>query len=261
MDGPRAKFLLTGLCACARCGARYEEGYTQRGKRASETGERSKRLSYACGGSIRRGRHACALGEVPKDDLEQAVIEAAIAFYKRYHGKAGRARLVEAAAGGMVLKRKDAERQREQARKAVAKIDASIRTLLDNLTAANRAHVDRRIVELEREHDAAIAELERLDHMALDDRESACAADRAAEFLASLESALTEAPLDRRVTAIRRCVKRAVVDSDRRSVAIEFWTVPTDLGRCEPNATELVTVSLAARAERARPRGKANAKS
>lgn len=257
--GPRAKFLLTGLCACARCGARYE-GYTQRGKMASETGERSKRLSYACGGSIRRGKHVCALGEVPQDHLQQAVIEAAIAFYKRYDGKAGRARLVEAATDGLVLKQQEAERQREQARKSLAKTEGAIRALLDNLTSANRAHVDQRIVELEREREAAVAELERLDRMALDDVEAAAAADRAAAFIGSLESAPTEAPLDQRVTAIRRCVKRAVVDSDRRSVAIEFWTVPTNLGRCEPNATELVTASLAVRHERGDRKRKAGAR-
>lgn len=240
--GPRAKFLLSGLCVCSRCGARYE-GYTQRRKQRGEGGELSKRFTYACGASIRRGRSVCSLGEVPKDDLERVVIDAAAAFYKeRYGGKGGAQRLGEAAAGGVVLRRDEAKKLRAHAERDLARIDGAIRTLLDNLTARNREHVDRRIAALEAGRQEAQDRVERIARQALDERETRRVAESAAEFLATLPHRLTNGPLERRVAAVRRCVRRVVVDSEKRTADIEMWTVPAESGRCEAREWEAVRV-------------------
>lgn len=247
--GPRAKFMLSGLCACVRCGSRYE-GYTLRGKAVDENGKREKTLYYACGGSIRRGRHTCALGAVPRDELESAVVEATLAFYARYEGAAGERRLLEAASGGLLLKQREASRQREQAERAGAKIDETIRKLLDNLTPTNRAHVDRRIRELDTERADLESRVTSLSRQEVTEAEAQRAASRAAEFLDGLPRRLRQAELADRMTTVRRCVERVVIDSENRLARVAIWTVPTDLGRCDPAKSEEVEVAIGDAAKR-----------
>ncbi len=67
--GPRAKFLLSGLGRCSRCGNRYQ-GYTRYPRplrQESPNGTRRKTLHYACGGYIRQGRATCR----PRRDEER----------------------------------------------------------------------------------------------------------------------------------------------------------------------------------------------
>ncbi len=73
--GSRAKFLLSGLITCSRCGARYE-GLTMRFRKR---GQVVVKLFYSCGSYIRRGRKVCAEGRVERDELERVVVEAVVA--------------------------------------------------------------------------------------------------------------------------------------------------------------------------------------
>jgi hypothetical protein len=94
--GPRARFLLSGLVVCSRCGSRYE-GRIDYGRRPkSEREERTRRYIYGCGGYIRHGRSHCTLGPVRQDLLEEAIIKALLEFYRQYRGRSGRAKIADA---------------------------------------------------------------------------------------------------------------------------------------------------------------------
>lgn len=74
LRGPRAKFLLSGLITCSRCGARYE-GRTER---FQDRGQAIVRLFYVCGNFLRRGRKVCEQRRVECDVLERAVLDAVV---------------------------------------------------------------------------------------------------------------------------------------------------------------------------------------
>src|SRR6185436_17016421 len=70
--GQRARFLLSGLVQCARCGGRYEGCRRTKGKPRKD-GSRIRNFYYGCGSYIRRGKTACRFGPVDQAALETAV--------------------------------------------------------------------------------------------------------------------------------------------------------------------------------------------
>ncbi|HEV7297920.1 MAG TPA: recombinase family protein [Tepidisphaeraceae bacterium] len=146
VTGPKAKFLLSGLITCGRCGGRYE-GITQRLRTKDLHGNTNKSYFYACGNAIRRGPGVCTFGQVSRDGLERAVVAAVVRFYdERYGGSLAKIRRAIEAMLGEDRTRAAATQGELSLR--LAKVEGTVRNLLDNITAANRAMVDRRLVEL-----------------------------------------------------------------------------------------------------------------
>ena len=72
----------------------------------------------------------------------------------------------------------------------LSRLDRTTRNLLDNITAANRELVDRRLAELDEKRKHLEAELESLEHNALTEAEVAETVRQTARFAASLGSTL-----------------------------------------------------------------------
>ena len=126
----------------------------------------------------------------------------------------------------------------------LSRLDRTTRNLLDNITAANRELVDRRLAELDEKRKHLEAELESLEHNALTEAEVAETVRQTARFAASLGSTLRQGPLAERQAAERRCVKRIAVDADDRRLRIDLHILPGGLDGPGPGSTETVTVTF-----------------
>lgn len=94
--GVRARFLLSGVCSCSRCGRRYEG--LARMPKSGEDWTGGKRDFYVCGGYLRQGAKVCRLGEVPLGALERCVVDAMVAHLSQFRGPIGADQLAKAAA-------------------------------------------------------------------------------------------------------------------------------------------------------------------
>ena len=93
--GPKAKFLLSGLVDCARCGCRYE-GRTRYGRKLRADGSKARSFEYACGGYVRHGRSVCTVGSIAQLALEESVVRAVVAHYSGFRGEDARERIAAA---------------------------------------------------------------------------------------------------------------------------------------------------------------------
>jgi DNA invertase Pin-like site-specific DNA recombinase len=253
--GPKARFLLSGLCSCAKCSSRYE-GYTERGKKNAD-GSRPKRHYYACGAAIRRGPSVCRLGLVAQEIMEHAITEAVVRHYSNFTGRGGRPRLERAIQG--TLGEKDADVRAERARVAarLERVESSIRNLLDNITSTNRALADERLAQLGKERDALKVRQQELERLHMTQSEVKKVAAETSRFLAALAQTLNDCELDQRQAAIRRCVKRVWVDHERQSVTLEILAVPALTWRTDGAVT--LALKLGLRPKTTSPRSRTRA--
>jgi DNA invertase Pin-like site-specific DNA recombinase len=242
VSGPRARFLLSKLVTCAKCGSRYE-GYTMRGAKRLADGGLAKRYFYACGGYIRRGPSVCSLGAVPQEQFEEAVIESVVGYYARYQGEEGRTLLARAIREQLGMEEDEVGRSRERLAKELERVERATRRLLDNITPATRAAVERRLSELEEERAEVAGRLESLEQLALSKAELRELVEETGVFLAGLEVALREGPLERRQGALRRCVQSVAYSHDGRNAGIELRVVPGLAGLSVQVLTESMRTS------------------
>ncbi len=241
--GPRARFLLSGLCTCAKCGSRYE-GYTQRAKTRNDDGSLRKSFYYACGGYIRHGRSVCQLGEVPQEALEQAVSKALLKFYEPYVGARGKTMLAHAIQEHLGGQADGANEAKAKLEKQKAKLDRTVRNLLDNITATNRAQVDKRLPELEEERTKIEEKIERLNQQALSSAEVQELLADTSRFIGQLEAQLRDGRLEERQAALRRCVERIEVSKANEQAQIEVRVLPVVAGGAEASRTETITSAI-----------------
>lgn len=241
--GIRARFLLSGLCSCTKCSSRYE-GYANRGPARRRDAGRAKRYYYACGAAIRRGPSVCRLGMVRQESLEDAVKTAVVEYYKRFDGKAGPKRLEEVARASLGDKHARVQHERDTLTKRLAKVEVTLRNLLDNITSVNRALVDERVVELSKERDALRARVEEVDRLTLSQGELRQVVAEARRFLSTLVATLESDDLESRQAAIRRCVRRVWIDHEGSTAQIEVLTLPALSWRADGAAVEMVRAAL-----------------
>jgi hypothetical protein len=94
VTGRRARYLLSGLVECARCGGRYEGVRRTKGKRRKD-GSPVQTFYYGCGNYVRKGSAACRFGPVAQERLEQRVVAVVLEHFAQYRGEAGRKRIAE----------------------------------------------------------------------------------------------------------------------------------------------------------------------
>lgn len=248
--GPRAKFLLSGLISCSRCGSRYE-GYTRRATRRDENGQRIKTLHYACGGYIRHGRATCTLGAVDRDQLEDAVIAAMLDAYAPFRGSDAKARVADAIKERLGADRAAGNKQRRKYESQLRKLESTMRNLIDSLTPVNKAHVDRRLAELESQRQQLELKLQSLQQQVLSEHQADLLVREARSFARGLPATLSGEDLDERRAAVRRCVEGIEIDLERDRATVTLRTLPADLGADDDAPAIEVVVPL-----RRRPRGR-----
>jgi DNA invertase Pin-like site-specific DNA recombinase len=241
--GSRARFLLSGLCSCVRCGSRYE-GYTTRSPKTKADGTRNKWHTYSCGAAIRRGPSVCRFGSVPQAVLEPAVVDAVLGYYKGFAGATGRKNLERVARGTLGDQHDSVQRERSTIAKRLEKIGSTIQNLLDNITPANRLLVDERLGQLGKERDALSARSGELGSLSLSEQEIRNVVAETHGFLGSLTETLRADDLGRSQAAMRRCVQRVWVDFEQGTARIEVFKLPAVTWRPECAAAEVVHLTL-----------------
>jgi len=249
--GPKARFVLSGLCQCVRCGSRYE-GHGSPSGTKSASGPRRKEWSYACGGYIRHGRSTCQRGAIAQAPLEKSVIESVRAFYKRFDGEAGRKAL--AAEIDRLLLGESAGRADTKAKlaKRIERIDRATRNLLDNLSPATKELGERRLVELECERAECARELTVHESLTATRREARAMADEAARYIEGMLATLdawtttsaTSANTEAITASLRRCVHAITIDVASATASIELRTLPVLASGPAFQTTESVTITL-----------------
>ncbi len=240
--GPRARFLLSRLVTCAKCGSRYE-GFTQRA-RPGKNGQVTKTFYYACGGYIRRGKSVCGLNAVPQEHLEEAVIEAVLDHYARYAGEAGRRLLAREVRSLLGLEDDQVGESQKAVRAELAKIESTTRRLIDNVTPGTRAVAERRLKELEAERTRLTAKLESLERLGMSKAEVADLIEDTTAFISKLEPTLRDGPLEQRQVAMRRCVQRVDLDQPGGAVVLRISNVPIASQSDKPSCSAQIAIRL-----------------
>lgn len=223
--GPRSKFLLSKLVACAKCGSRYE-GFTQRSRSKDENGECRKSLFYACGGYIRRGKSVCQLGQVPMADLDGAVISAVLEYYERYEGIRGQAAIAAEVEGAVGIESVELKDRQAQLDKEARRIEAVERRLIDNLTPGTRDALERRLAELAADRVALDRDIEKLKQVQLSASGIKALVAEARAFVSRSATLLQSGGLSSRRVAIQRCVERVQYDQGKQSAIVQVRVVP-----------------------------------
>jgi len=227
---PKARFLLSGLCRCARCGSRYEGHGAPSGPRTA-TGKRDKVWSYACGGYIRHGRSTCQRGGVPQHALERLVVDAVRDYYRRFRGEAGHKALSTEVDRLLLGEGAVSADAKAKLTKRVERIDRSVRNLLDNLSPATKEIGERRLLELERERAECIREIAAVDSLGATRREAKAMADEAHAYIAAMVDALdgwsgTHDRTESITTALRRCIHDLRINAANGTAAVHLRTLP-----------------------------------
>lgn len=176
--------------------------------------------------------------------FEAAVVQAALEFYKRYSENDGRLALVDAMSRGVGAEREQVQRQRLHLQDRSERLDRTVVNLLDNLTAVNRDLVDRRISDIKREKATLEADLESLNRKAVSKRELRGIIEEAWQFVSTLGSTLSDAPMPLRQAALRRCIDTIIVDRERSTAVVRLRAVPLVLGGPQTDRVEAIEVTL-----------------
>ena len=223
--GQRARYLLTGLVVCGRCGGRYEGCVRRKGKPRKD-GSLVKTHYYGCGSYIRQGRPACVFGPVKQGLLEEAVVEAVVKFYKeRYEGDRGRRRLRDAIRDGVGSESVEVDGAKERVQQERAGIEDKVTKLLDNITSTNRDFVDRRLQELGRQRESLAQRGQELDELLLGRVEESEVYTGVRAFLGTLEGVLHDGTPEQRIVAIRKCMVQVVVEEKDSPIRIQLHDV------------------------------------
>ncbi len=189
-------------------------------------GSRTKTRSYACGGYVTKGKTVCDQNPIGQAQLETRVIETVLKFYAAYRAEGGKeclARVVQKHLGAQV---QDFQAARQRALGEVRRLKSVSDTLLDNITPANRPHVDERLQELTQERRALELRLEELERLACSQCEISTVTDEAFEFLSGLQSVLQNGVAQAKLSALRQCLERVVIDKPGGVIRLHIRELP-----------------------------------
>jgi DNA invertase Pin-like site-specific DNA recombinase len=224
-NGQRCRFILSGLLKCALCGNRYQGVTREKGKKRLD-GTKVKNYYYGCGGYITKGTSVCRMNAIPKEVLESKVIETVLCFYKPYLEKDGRQKLAEAVKAQTGIEKEDIVSARQRAQTELENITKTINNLLDNLTEANREHIDKRLNDLTTKKQQIEARLEELERLSLSQAEIDTIVTDGMRFLAGLDFTLNNGLPEEKLTALRRCIEKIHINKPAKKATLAIRLVP-----------------------------------
>lgn len=209
--GARARFLLSGLVHCGRCGGKYQGVSRTKGKRRND-GTKVKTRHYGCGSYIAKGLTACTFGSIGQQKLEQQVIEEVLTFYReRYAGPDGMKNLAAVVRDRLGHEAADLAAARKRLKSDRAQLDAVIAALLDNMTPTTRDLAEERLTELRRQRTLLETRAAELERLSLGEAEVRDTVHDLGQFLAGLEHTLRHGFNEEKKAALRRCVKQVTL--------------------------------------------------
>ncbi|MHC4466971.1 MAG: recombinase family protein [Planctomycetota bacterium] len=224
-NGKRNRFILSGLLKCSLCGSRYQGVTRAKGKRRMD-GTKIRRYYYGCGGYITKGRKICEMNPIPKEELEEKVIEAVLEFYSPYLQKHGRNMLAEIIKQQTGAEQEDVAGARQRAEDELSRISQIIDNLLDNLNETNREFVDKRLNELSKQRQQLEQRLEELDRLSISQGEVQTMAADAMKFISSLEFTLQKGLPQEKLTVLRQCIERVWINKPKNTMKLAIRLIP-----------------------------------
>ena len=227
-------YLLSGVIRCTHCGHKWQGHTAVKGRRRKD-GSNVRTPYYICGGHVTKGNTCCRRSTIPKEMIEQWVLEQIGRLIQDYLGRGGEKRLQEmirqelAGMGGFD------ESEFAIIRQHKSDIEAAIENLLDNITTTNREFVDRRIEKLRDE----MVELERRESLLVEqqnrDQQTEAFAREAMRVVRDFDRLVAEGTVEEKRTLIRAFLRVLDFDPITRKGIAHFWVVPS-VGQDEFNA-------------------------
>ena len=225
VNGRRARYLLSGLVECARCGGRYEGVRRTKGKRRKD-GSPVQTFYYGCGNYVRKGRAACRFGPIAQERLEQRVVAVVLEHYAQYRGEAGRKRIAEVVRECVGVDSADLMETRRSVEARLEQIQAAASKLLDALSDGTRGFVEERLQALDEERSLLERKLRGLDDLELSRTERLSLIDDCQEFVHRLGSDLTSPSPEVRIRTLRRCVGKVCASKEDGEVEVQLIPLP-----------------------------------
>ena len=224
-SGKRSRFILSGLVKCAVCGSRYHGVTTRKGKNKAD-GTKTVTYSYGCGGYITKGKSVCNMNSISQERLESKIIDAVLEFYQQYLEPDGRKTLANAVKEQSGLEKQDITEARDRAKTEQERISRIIDNLLDNITATNREHVDKRLNELTTKKQQIETRLEELERLNMSQDQIKALATEAIGFISGLEFTLTQGLPQEKLATLRQCIEKIYINKSNNSIKIQIREVP-----------------------------------
>jgi site-specific DNA recombinase len=220
---PRAKYLLSGLIRCARCGHRWQ-GYRVNKGRKKPGLTRPVTLYYCCGGHIAKGNAVCKRALVSLAEFEATILDQVGAQIQEFLTTGG-APVLEALVAEAIkdaAPRDDEKTLRERIRAYEKKIDE----LVQCLTPALAPTLEPKILALRQEADQARADVETLRHQAAT---IGSAETLVADLMRTLGGVAVTlqagSPHDRR-DVVRALTDQILVNPETGEVEVTFFAIP-----------------------------------
>ncbi|MHC4842716.1 MAG: recombinase family protein [Planctomycetota bacterium] len=219
------RFILSGLLRCDLCQSRYQ-GYTISKSKRRMDGTRQKNFYYACGGYICKGKSVCNKNPIPKEKLEEKIIETVLDFYKPYLKKGGRNKLLEIIKQETGAEQEDIDVARQRIEDELSRVDKIIENLLDNLTETNRELVNKRLNELNDQRQKLELRLSELDRLSISKAEIQTMVVDAMKFISNLEFILHKGQPQEKLFALRQSVEKVWINKPNNSIRLLIRLVP-----------------------------------
>ena len=225
-NGKRSRFILSGLMKCSLCGSRYQGVKTRKGKTNAD-GTKTVTYSYGCGGYITKGKSVCQMNSIPQEGLENKVIDAVLGFYQTYLETKGREKLANAIKEQTGFEKHEITKARQRAKAEQERITQIIDNLLDNITATNREHVDKKLNELNKQKQQLEIRLEELKRLSMSQDEIKALVGNAMKFLSGLEFTLHQGLPQEKLVALRQCIEKISIDKPSGEIKLAIHLIPT----------------------------------
>ena len=149
---------------------------------------------------------------IPKEELEQNVINTVLDFYRPYLHKNGQITLAEIIKQQTGSEKEDLINARQRAEDELRRISKIIDNLLDNITESNRLYVDKRLNELSKQKQLLEHRLEELNRLSISQNEVQEIVADSIQFISSLEYTLLKGLPQEKLVALRRCIEKIFID-------------------------------------------------
>ena len=226
-NGKRSRFILSGLVKCSLCDSRYQGVTTRKGK-AKTDGTKTVTYSYGCGGYITKGKSVCNMNSISQEILEGKVIDAVLEFYLQYLEPDGKEKLAESIKEQTGFEKQDIKGARQRAKDEKERISQIIDNLLDNITATNREHVDKRLNELNKQRHLLETRLEELERLNMSQDEIKALVNEAIQFISGLEFILTQGLPQEKLATLRQCINKIHINKPDNEIKMLVREVPID---------------------------------
>ncbi len=166
-SGLRSPYLLSGLIRCARCGHAYQ-GRTINSTKRRKDGTKIRTPYYCCGGTIMKGQSVCKKFLLPKEPLEDLLMERIQERLKGLLAGEGERLLKQYIAGEIAAQGQDPHREASQIRVQISDLDRRVEVILSAFSPETKDLLDGKLRGLADEKRRLQRRLEELEAAAYD---------------------------------------------------------------------------------------------